>query len=135
MRKHKSHCNKKRVCTNQQHVAKTPATSTAIEREREREWARERPSSFSKFNFEREYFLGDMRNNIEFSCRLVLLLLHFYMQLKNSNKEEKPGKCWNRCLPCFRHHSHQTLTLIVVVVFVALLHLIERQKVVIFAYR
>lgn len=34
MRKHKSHCNKKRVCTNQQHVAKTPATSTAIERER-----------------------------------------------------------------------------------------------------
>jgi len=34
MRKHKSHCNKKRVCTNKQHVAKTPATSTAIERER-----------------------------------------------------------------------------------------------------
>lgn len=41
MRKHKSHCNKKRVCTNQQHVAKTPATSTAIERERERVSARE----------------------------------------------------------------------------------------------
>lgn len=89
MRKHKSHCNKKRVCTNKQHVAKTPATSTAIERERVS--ARETEFIF-EVQLRKRDFLGDMRNNIEFSCRLVLLLLHFYMQLKNSNKEEKTRK-------------------------------------------
>jgi len=90
MRKQKLHCNKKELATREQHVAKPTATSTKDEREQmERERAR---VHFRNSNFE-ESFSCDMKNNIEFSCRLLLLLLQFYMQLKNSNKEEKPGKC------------------------------------------
>jgi len=55
---------------------------------------------FRNSNF-KESFSCDMKNNIEFSCRLLLLLLQFYMQLKNSNKEEKPGKCWKAQPPPF----------------------------------